>query len=132
MKLYGILYTHAKGVIHSNFNSKQLCPKYQFITELPKFHILTKIVILKLQLERSRDKSTDFTLYVLWQGHGKNLFFFIFGSCEPITREFHALFCNRSSRQLIPIQTTELHQFSQETWNSWVTLIIVHAIPMLW
>ena len=39
-----------------------------------KFHIFTKIVILKVQLER--DRPTTFILWILWQVHLSNVFFF--------------------------------------------------------
>ena len=42
-----------------------------------------KILILKVYLER--DRPTASTLYILWQGHAKNLLFLLLAiNCEPL------------------------------------------------
>ena len=58
-------YICAKGLLDSNFKFHDIAPNF---TYSPKF------VILKVLLET--DNPPDYALYILWQGHVKNLLFF--------------------------------------------------------
>ena len=60
----------------------------KFSRNCPKFHILTKIKLLKVQLRR--DRLTAFTLYILWKRLIQNLLFH-FGSCEPLKHAYRKI-----------------------------------------
>ena len=79
----------------------------KFSRNCSKFHIFTKIVIFKVQLETNRPTAS--TLKILRQGHVRNLLFFHFRQLWAIKKESVHI-CNVSNTMLqgllLPAMTT--------------------------